>query len=392
MADLGFPFPERGGPGPAREFEELGVFDNDEPPSVRLPDGSPAMLVCRHADLRQVVTDLRFSRSVAATHGMTARSAESLALNSVDPPDHTRRRRTVMAAFTQRRTDALRPEIERTVDDLISRLLAGGRTAELIADFTRPLSVGIICRLVGLPAEDLDRFGPSVDVMMSTAGHTLEEISAAHRVVFDYFAESCDRRRAEPAGDDLLADLVAASGADGPLTRDEAIRVGYGVLIAGYETTTQAVAVFTGLLLADRSRWARLRRYPAELPTAVDELLRWTSLLASGGAPHAALADVPLGRTNVPAGQLVIPVFAAANRDPAVFDDPGELRLDRTPNPHLAFGYGRHLCPGAPLARAEIEIALGGLLRRIPTLAPVGPPQWRRDTFIRGLAALPVCW
>lgn len=403
MDPVTFPFPEAGGAGPAAEFAAL---TDRRPTPATLPGGTPAILIHRHRDVRQAVTDPALSRTEAARYGMTARSARSLALNAADPPDHGRRRRTVAAAFTQRRADAMRPEIERIAGCLADRLLAGRPPANLVAGFTRPFAVTVICRLLGLPEADYARFGGPAEVMMSIAGHPPDRIAAAHHEVFEYFAERYDQRRcalagADPAGPatagaeaaDVLAELVRASGPAGPLTREEAIHIGYGLLIAGYETTTQQLAICVYLLLAERSRWERLRGRPDELPTAVEELLRWTSLMATGGAPHAARVATTIGGVPVPPGQVAVPVFAAANRDPAAFDAPDELRLDRTPNPHLAFGHGRHLCLGAPLARVELVTALEVLLRQVPGLDLADPaPRWRRGMFVRGLTALPVRW
>lgn len=391
MDHLNFPFPERGGAGPAAEF---GALRGGPACPVRLPNGASALLAHGHADLRQVLTDPVYSRTTAAAHGMTARSPESLALNSADPPDHTRRRRAVNRGFGQRRAEELRPFIGHTAEELVAGLLGRGGPADLIAGFSRPLSVAVICRLIGVPAKDFTRFGPPVDVMMSVERHPPQRVAAAHRDVFDYFAGRYDERAAAPraGGVDVLDDLVRATG-DGELTRAEAIHVGYGLLMAGYETTTHQIAVCVQLLLSERDRWERLRREPALLPVAVEELLRCTSLLATGGAPHAAVRPTDVGGVPATRGRLVVPAFAAANRDPAVFEAPDEVRLDRAPNPHLAFGHGRHLCLGAPLARVELITALEVLLRRVPSLDLVPPePRWREGMFIRGLTALPVTW
>ncbi|MFI5916042.1 cytochrome P450 [Dactylosporangium sp. NPDC051541] len=395
MDHLNFPFPERGGAGPATEFAALR---GGPACPVRLPNAAAALLAHRHADVRQVLADPAYSRTAAARHGMTARSAESLALNSADPPDHTRRRRAVHRGFGPRRAEELRPFIVHTAEVLVDDLLGRGAPADLIAGFSRPFAVAVICRLMGVPADDYARFGPPVDVMMSVGRHPAARVAAAHKEVFECFAERFDERFAAPPGsaaaelDDVLGDLVRAVR-DGECTRAEAVHVGYGLLMAGYETTTHQIAVGVRLLLAERDRWEWLRQDPARLPVAVEELLRWTSLLATGGAPHAATSPTDVGGVPAAPGVLVVPAFAAANRDPAVFADPDELRLDRTPNPHLAFGHGRHLCLGAPLARVELVTALDVLLRRLPGLDLARlTPRWRQGMFIRGLAALPVTW
>jgi cytochrome P450 len=200
---------------------------------------------------------------------------------------------------------------------------------------------------------------------------------------------------ASEGGETVLGDLALAAERDGILSRDEAIHMAYGLLMAGYETTSNQIAICVSLLLADRARWDRLREDRSALRPAIDEMLRWTSLLATGGVPHVALEDTMLGGHEVPAGQVLVPVFSAANRDPRAFADPDRLRLDRSGSTHLAFGHGRHLCLGAPLARVELEEALGVLLHALPALelaVSESELQWRHGTFIRGLTELPVRW
>jgi cytochrome P450 monooxygenase OleP len=385
--ELPFPPPDPGVAGPAPGL--TGPLRDG-----RLPNGTPATLVCGAEELRAFLTDGSFSREAAAAHGMTARSKESLALNSVDPPDHTRRRRTVASAFTSRRAEDERPRVRRDAEELARGLRARGGRAELLADFGLPLSVGVICRVMGVPAADLPVFGPLVDVMMSTAGHSPQEVRAAHTAMFDYFSGLFTAREGRGRDGTVLADLAAAVDG-GVLTRDEAVHVAYGLLMAGYETTTNQIAICVSLLLAERTRWERLRSGEDDLATAVEEMLRWTSLLATGGAPHVATADTAVGVREVRAGEVVVPVFAAANRDPRAFGEPDRLRLDRREGSHLAFGHGRHLCLGAPLARVELQEALGVLLRELPDLelaVPADELTWRHGTFIRGLTALPVRW
>jgi cytochrome P450 len=392
-ADVHFPFPDSCDAGPPAEFADHAA----EPLiPVCLPNGTSAALVGGYEELRHLLTDDRLSRARAAAHGMTARSSESLALNSVDPPDHTRRRHSVAAAFTSRRAEAERSWIRRTACDLVAGMVSRGAGADLIEEFSLPLAVAVICRVMGVPVADLPRFRPLVQVMMSTAGHSAEAVRAAHTQMFDYFTELYDAALAsgETAGT-VLGDLVVAAERDGVLSRAEAIHVAYGLLMAGYETTSNQTAICVHLLLADRSRWDRLCADPGALRPAIEEMLRWTSLIATGGVPHLALEDLVLGECEVSEGQVVVPVFAAANRDPRAFADPDRLRLDRDGPTHLAFGHGRHMCLGAALARVELEEAVGALLVMLPALelaVAESELRWRRDTFIRGLTELPVRW
>jgi len=364
-----------------------------------LQSGTKVQLVCGYDQIKALLTSNRFSRAAAASHGMTARTAESLALNSADPPDHTRRRRVVAAAFTARRAEQERAWIRRTAGDLAAAIAGSEPPADLIATFSLPLSVAVICRVMGVPAEDFPHLSPLVDVMMSTTGHSPDQIAAAHAQMFEYFSGLYDQERDLRTGGStrggVLADLIVAADRDGTVSRGEAIHIAYGLLLAGYETMSNQIAICASLLLSERSRWDRLRADLAGLCPAIEEMLRWTSLLATGGAPHVALEDTAIGADDVPAGQVVIPVFAAANRDPGVFEEPDRLRLDRRGAPHVAFGHGRHLCLGAPLARVELEEALVALIRGLPGLGldvPSADLRWRSGTFIRGLSELPVRW
>ena len=388
-----FPFPDPQQAGPA---EELCAPDGRFLRPVVLGNSARALLVCGYDEIRDLLTGTGFSRARAAAHGMTSRTPESLALNGADPPDHARRRGTVAAAFTRVRAEKERAWIRQTADELLSAMVAGGPPADLIAAFSLPLSVAVICRVMGVPADDFDVFAPLFDVMMSTRGHAPAEVEAAHRGIFDYFSGLYDQELATgPAPGGVLAALVAAAERDGTVTRTEAVHIAYGLLVAGYETTSKQIATTVLLLLSDRSRWERVRRDPPALGPAIEETLRWTSLLATGGVPHVALEDAELGQEQVQAGQILIPVFAAANRDPRVFADPDRLSPDRAGPAHVAFGHGRHLCLGAALARVELAEALGALLCGLPGLELAGPERelrWREGAFIRGLTTLPVRW
>ncbi|MFD2767497.1 cytochrome P450 [Micromonospora eburnea] len=392
MPDARFPFPESGGAGPAPEFAEL---PDRSPCPVTLHGGTPALLLTGYDDVRRVVTDPRFDRVGAARVGLTNRSPESLQHDGADAPDPARRRRTITTAFTARRAQTLVPEIEDIVAGLIDELRGHGESVDFHDAFAQPLAVRVICRLLGIPYADYETFGPLVQVLMSATAYPPEQVHAAHGQLFTYFASLYDRRAAqsEPQEQDVLTDLIEATRTGEPMSREEAIHAGYGLLMAGYETTSHQLTICLYLLLSERGRWERLLASPELVPTAVEELLRSTSLLSTGGAPHIASAPATLGDVPVEPGQVVVPVFAAANRDPQAFDRPDEIDLERSPNPHLAFGHGRHVCLGASLARIELTTAISALLRELPTLRLTGADlKWREGTFIRGLTALPVRW
>lgn len=393
--ELRFPFPDPRHAGPEEQFSSRG--DGPLRPVV-LASGVRAFLVCGYEELRVLLTGNSFSRAQATEHGITSRSPQSLALNTADPPDHGRRRGTVAAAFTRPRAAKEREWIHRMAADLLCTMTKAGPPADLIVGFSLPLSVAVICRILDVPAADFPFFSPLVDVMMSTAGHTAQSIADAHQGMFDYFSRLYDEELTRLAEGQtrrgVLADLVIAAERDRTVTRTEAVHIAYGLLIAGYETITRQVATSVLLLLSNRRRWEQLCRDPSGLDPAIEETLRWTALSA-GGAPHATLEDVAIGKEQVPAGQILIPVFAVANRDPRVFANPDRLCLDRAGPPHVAFGHGRHMCLGAPLARVELQVAIGTLVHGLPGLELAVPEQklsWREGAFVRGLTALPVRW
>jgi cytochrome P450 len=221
-------------------------------------------------------------------------------------------------------------------------------------------------------------------------------VAAAHHAMSEYFTRLVDAIWAGPGPGRCRDGLIAMLARPGParrLSHDEAVVMAAGLLIAGFETTSNQLAICVYLLLNDRRRWEHLRLNPDAIPDAVEEMLRWTSFITTGGTAHMATEDVPLSAGVVRAGEVVIPLIDAANRDPDVFEEPDRLDLERPENPHIAFGHGRHRCLGAELARTELQIAIGALLDQAPDLAlAVADDElpWRRGMFISGIWHLPV--
>jgi nocardicin N-oxygenase len=374
------------------------LLGEPELPTVLLSNGSQALLVARHAEVKAVLSDDRFSR--ASFHGrpMFARTTESLALVTSDPPVHTRRRRAVLHAFTARQAKELTPWLRALAEKLLDELMARPQPVDLVNEFTVPFTMRAISEMLGVPPADESRLRPLVDRMMSTTAFPAEEIAAAHEAAGRYFSDLVAAREAEIArgepGLDLLTELLRAPEPE-RLSRHEITVLGSGLLMAGYETTSNQLAMCALMVFGDPDWSAKLRTTPDAVAPAVEEMLRWSSLIATGGAPHVATEDLRLGDTLVKAGQVVVPLTDAANQDPAAFTDPGRFVPDRVDNPHLAFGHGRHFCLGAHLARAELQVGLAALLARFDTLTVAAPSHqlaWRRGMFIRGLDELPVRW
>ncbi|HEY2948379.1 MAG TPA: cytochrome P450 [Micromonosporaceae bacterium] len=377
MTAPAFPFAERPRLEPPAEYARL-----PELCPVRLAGGRDALLASGYETVRTVLADPRFSRAAFTARPMFAREPGSLALVTSDPPGHGRRRGSIAHAFTARQARELRPDLVRLAGELLDDLRAAGTPADLVPAFTLPYPMLVMCRLLGIPDADRHVLKPWVDAMMSTSAYPPDVVAAAHQRMTAYFHEAVE------AGRGLIGELRA----DPALTREEVVVLASGLLIAGYETTGNQLAIGAYLLLREPALVRRLRTDPSAV---VDEILRWTPFNATGGIPHVATEDVPLGTTVVRAGQVVVPLTDAANRDPSVYPDPHRLDPDRPARPHLAFGYGRHRCPGAHLARVQLEVGLLALFDTFPDLALAVPEErlpWRHGMFVRGLWSLPVRW
>ncbi|MER6360762.1 cytochrome P450 [Kitasatospora sp. NPDC001527] len=399
-----FPFPPAGDVRPPDGYH--AVLRTGAPHPVQLSSGQPALLVTRHEDVTAVLGDDRFSRAgyTELARPLFARKTESVLLATADAPDHTRRRRAILPAFTARQVRLLRPRLEALAERLLDDLTAGATAgeADLVGGFTVPFPMQVICEVLGVPPEDGAMLRAEVDILMSTSGHTREEVAATQARMDDYFAALvAGKRRAAEAGtpaDDLLTRLALRPDDDPAqrLSDREVVALGSGMLMAGYETTGNSFGMCVVLLLRHPGLARTLRERPGRIPAAVEEMLRFSSLNNTGGAPHLVTADTELGGCPVAAGRIVVPLTDAANRDPAVFTDPDAFDPDRPDvASHLAFGHGRHLCLGAELARAELQIGIGALLRRFDELELAVPGEaleWRRTMFINGVWRLPVRW
>jgi len=314
----------------------------------------------------------------------------------LDPPDHTRLRGLVNKAFTPKVVSQLRSRIEQIVDERLDEVTArGDGRMDVVTDLAYPLPVVIICELLGVPPEDHATFqgwssdlAHSIDPDPLIAPDQQERINAAADAFLEYFRDLIERRRRDP-GDDLLTGLIAAEEGGDRLSENELLATGLFLLIAGHETTVNLIGNGTLALLRNRDQLEWLRSDPSLDRNAIEELLRFDSPVTF--TQRITLADYQLGDVTIPARQQVIPILAAANRDPAMFPEPDRLDLGReNANRHLAFGGGHHFCLGAALARLEGEAAIPALVRRFSTLELDGKPE-RRDTFtLRGLTHLPV--
>jgi cytochrome P450 len=379
-----------------REYDEVRA--RGPVVQVRLPDGKTAWLVTGHPEIRQVLTDPRFSRA-AARGPEVPKVGLMLADETIlgmDPPEHTRLRRLVAGAFTARRVEALRPRVAKLIDELIDRMETLPRPVDLVENFSLPLPVQVICELLGVPPQDRHRFHVWSDTVMGNLQQDPDEIMAAFGQLRGYLAGLIATKRAEP-GDDLMTALINARDRDDRLSEDELVVLGITLLIAGHETTANQINIFLLTLLRHPDQLDQLRADPAAIPRAVEELMRFVQLGQGGGGglPRVTTEEIELGGVLLPAGAAVLPDYAAANRDPRVFDQPDRLDVDRTDNPHVGFSAGVHHCLGAQLARMELQEVLRALLRRMPGLritVPESELRFKPTMALRSLEELPVTW
>ncbi|MFI8284794.1 cytochrome P450 [Streptomyces albidoflavus] len=373
---------------------------------TRLPSGVEAWLVTRYADARQTLADPRLSKNPVhhaadgAGRSRTGIPGERSAglmthLLNIDPPDHTRLRRLVSKAFTPRRVARFAPRVQELTDGLIDGF-AGRGEADLIHEFAFPLPIYAICDLLGVPREDQDDFRDWAGMMIRHGGGPRGGVARSVKKMRNYLAELIHRKRAD-LGDDLISGLIRASDHGEHLTEEEAAAMCFVLLFAGFETTVNLIGNGTYALLRNPAERARLQRALAEgdealLDTGIEELLRYDGPVEMATWRYAT-EPLRIGGADIAAGDPVLVVLAAADRDPERFDGPDRLDLARTDNQHLGYGHGIHYCIGAPLARLEGKAALATLLTRLPDLRLGTEPEelrWRGGLIMRGLRTLPV--
>jgi cytochrome P450 len=365
---------------------------------VRLWDGSTPWLITRHADMRAVLADPRVSADARrAGYPHTSASAQARRMQgasflNMDDPDHARLRRMVTATFTVRRVEALRPSIQRIVDERIDALLAGPRPVDLVEAFALPVPSLVICHLLGVPYADHDFFQRRARVLVSR-DETVERATTAKDELTGYLEGVIAHKLAEPA-DDLLSKLAGEHVATGELSRRDAALMAVLLLIAGHETTANMIALGTLALLEHPDQLAALRDAddPALIAGAVEELLRYLTIVHSGRR-RVALEDIEIDGQTIRAGDGIVLAGDAANRDEDAFSDADRLDVHRDPRAHLAFGFGVHQCLGQPLARVELQVVYGTLYRRIPGLRAAVPLEhipFKHDSNVYGVYELPV--
>jgi cytochrome P450 len=386
---LTYPFAYQEALEPPEELPELRA--KCPMADVRLPDGKEAKLLTRYHDVKSLLSDPRFAR-VPGANGLEADDDDADGVPNRGER-HQQWRRLVSKWFTAKRMASLRPGIREIAEQLIDDMMAKGAPADLKASFGFPLPVYVICDMLGVPAEDRDRFSHWSDAMISLTRFSGEEVARSRAEFTEYMAALIAAKRADPS-DDLLSELIKA-GENGPALSDkQLVGTGIGLLIAGHETTANMIGKMVAMLLADRTRWQRLLGDRKLVRTAVEEVLRFDANLGMA-LSRLITEDIEVAGEQVSRGTTVLCDLAAANRDESAYEGAGEMDLDRMPNPHLAFGAGPHSCLGQALARTELQVVLETLLDRLPSLdLAVSTGELRRvDGLLPGgLEELPVRW
>ncbi|WP_406013708.1 cytochrome P450 [Streptomyces sp. NBC_00984] len=363
---------------------------------ARLFDGRTVWLVTGHAEARSLLVDQRLSSDrenpafpffAERLAGTTLRRVELL---GVDDPEHNVQRRMLIPSFTVRRTAALRPQIQETVDRLLDTMVEQGPPTDLVEAFALPVPSMVICALLGVPYDDHEFFQAQSRKLLR--GPASSDVESAREALDEYFRVLIEKKRATP-GEGLLDELIVQQLETGAVDHDELVRLAQILLIAGHETTANMISLGTFTLLQHPDQLARMRESDGLMPSAVEELLRFLSI--ADGISRVAVQDIEVGGVTIRAGDGVILTTSVINRDETVYQSPDELDLGRNARNHVAFGFGVHQCLGQNLARAELEIALPALFDRLPDLRLAVPAEeipFKPGDTIQGLLELPVTW
>ena len=391
---LQLPLPRTCPLNPPPEYARLRV---DAPIArVSTPRGDSAWMLTRHADIRKALADKRLSAD-PRTPGYPAYFAGDLAVPPgffmlMDAPDHPRLKALVINDFIGKPLEAMRPVMERIIDDQIARLLSMTTPVDFIASFALPVSSGIICEVLGVPVEDQRFVQKCVDTFLDRS-QTPEAQQAAATEVMTYFDRIVTEKEASP-GDDVIGRLIADPKRRAQLSHDELVGVAALLLFGAYDTMAQIIGLGTVSFLRNPSLIERLLGDPDVASTVVDELVRFHSVNHSG-IPRVATVDLEIAGQTIKAGEGVIAMLSSGNRDETVYDRPDALDIARQTPDHLGFGHGMHKCIGFHYARMELLLVFRNLFERIPTLriaVPIEDLRYRDEMVLYGLRELPVEW
>jgi cytochrome P450 len=353
--------------------------------------------ITKHRDAQRVYKDAKTFSSeagvtLATNHSRSSPRAGKMLLQT-DPPRHTRLRQLLASGFTPRMVARLEQSVREIVRELVQKVRLAGR-CDFAVDFASRLPLQIICEMMGCPREDWDHLSDLANTLFGAddpeyqiKGSRAETGNHARDALYGYYAKLIEGRRKSP-GDDLVSVLTQVELEGKRLTDEEILVNSLLFITAGNETTVNATVGGMLALIEHADERRKLLANPTLLPSAIEEILRWVSPLMHN--MRRATCDVELGGQTIRAGDAVVVWNASANRDEEVFVDPTRFDITRSPNNHIAFGYGAHFCIGASLARLELRVMYEELLPLLPGVELVGEVQRLRSNFVRGIKHLPV--
>ena len=388
---------------PFAEPEEYTRLRERKPVSkVRLHGGEQAWWVSGYAEARAILADRRFSsdrrKDTYPNPSGDPRFRKRFRnqpppMVSLDGAEHAAVRRSVLSEFTAKRLATLRPRIQQTVDGFIDDMLASeSRPVDLVQALSLPVPSLVICEILGVPYRDHDYFQSRTAAMIRRSAPPEERLRAFDELR-TYLADLLARKESEP-GDDLCSRQIALQREEGTVDHERLVSTATGLLIAGHETTANMISLGVVALLKHPGQLTLIKADPSRTPLAVEELLRYFTIVETA-ISRVATEDVEIGGVTIKANEGVIVSGLSANRDPAVFENPAELDLTRGARHHIAFGYGPHQCLGQNLARVELQIVFDTLFRRIPGLrltVPIDKIPFKTNASVYGAHELPVTW
>lgn len=349
-------------------------------------------IISRYEDIRAALVDPRLSANTMSFD--LSDSSAPVIFPRIDDPEHNRLRRMMTRDFTFKRAESMRPQIQSLVDTFLDDMIAGGSPADLVRAFALPVPSLVISLLLGVPYDDHEFFQRhSTTGLDSTA--TAEQKAESGLAMFTYMSDLVARKQREP-GDDLMSRLVTNYVATGELSRETAAMDGLIMLLAGHETTANMISLGTVALLENPDVFEQLRTTddPVVVHDVVEELMRYLSIVHSQ-VDRVAVEDLEIAGQPIRAGDAVLMNLPAGNWDPGFVTEPDAFDVTRSARGHLGFGFGVHQCIGQNLARAELQIALSTLVRRLPGLrlaVPADHLRFMNDQEIYGMHELPVSW
>jgi pentalenolactone synthase len=366
---------------------------------IRTPAGDPAWRITRHSVVKDLLADARLglthpNPSAASWYSKVDLAGRPMGRSGSEYEEHTWWRRAMNKVFSPQRLRERAPRIQQIADDLSARLSRQPSPADLRELFTVPLCSRIICELLDVPYDQIDRLRDWSEQGAYAADirRSMEGIRAQMMYVVRLVGE-----RGRDPGDDLISELLALDIRKAKLYQGRVVKLVSGMLGFGRETPAATIDSAVVLLLTHPDQRDLLRREPVRLADAIEEILRLfrPPAASQGGLLRYAHTDIAVGDTSIRSGDMVILDIVAANHDPSVFAGPDRFDITRRPNPHLGFGHGFYMCNFSALARVELEIALTTLLDRFPGLSLAEPPERltvKSHLRTGGLAHLPVRW